>query len=158
MISDTQKNRDWVAAYMEHMISDRIEEALILKLKYFPSRLFKYRKLNENTLNSLNDKYFWLTKISSLNDPFESSIQFDVYDDLRHMFSDPLFKADFKQNFNKDLSDDEINVLITSPDPLKAHIDLLKSHGFTSKLDSIEQLKAIQQKTAKIVEDSSSNI
>ena len=47
------------------------------KINNKPKKLYKYKCLNSNTIDSIRNDYLWLSKPSVLNDPFESFVNAD---------------------------------------------------------------------------------
>lgn len=52
----------------------RIKSSFEIQTKHKPKKLYKYRCFNDHTIDSIRNDYLWLSKPSSLNDPFESFV------------------------------------------------------------------------------------
>src|ERR1035437_310231 len=101
-------NRDWILSYLDYLREGKLNEAINIKIKYFPKSLFKYRKLESKTIDNIKNGKIWLAEIESLNDPFECSIQFDYNACLRLTYTGEIFLQDFKDKFGLELSENEI--------------------------------------------------
>ena len=51
--------------------SEDFEEAILLKNSNIPQKLYKYRSINNFTLDSLNKNTVWVTRPSNYNDPYD---------------------------------------------------------------------------------------
>jgi len=132
-------------------MAENFEEAIPLKLQYFPKSFFKYRWLSPRTIEALKENYVWLAKISSLNDPFECSIQFDNDECLRFFYSSDDFRNNFRNWTGEKLSLKEIDRLTKSDKPYEEYLALFKEKGMIINVTSEEQLKKVQNRWDEIV-------
>ncbi|MCO4863725.1 DUF2971 domain-containing protein [Cupriavidus sp. WGlv3] len=51
----------------------RIEAAFLLKLQNLPKNLYKYREVNEHSINNLKSNTIWLADPRTFNDPYDCS-------------------------------------------------------------------------------------
>ena len=68
---------DWLSEYKNFMFSGKIENARRLTLQHFPQKLYKYRQVNDYTIENISTNTVWLSSPLSMNDPYESSIYTD---------------------------------------------------------------------------------
>lgn len=98
-----------------------------LKRSFVPDSLFKYRPLNENTLDCLRKNSVWMVSAESQNDPFDSSLIFDDREFTNTFFNRPNFKSDFNAHYGAKISDTEIQQIITHKRPYERFIEICKS-------------------------------
>jgi len=151
-------NEKWKEKYWELMIADDIENAVPLQIKNFPDSFFKYRKLSERTIESIRENYIWLAEISSLNDPFECSIQFDNDECLREFYSSETFKNNFVKKTGQILSEKEIKSIIKSKKPYDKYIEVCKTKNVIINLSPERQLEKVQKRWNVIVEETNRNL
>jgi len=151
-------NNDWINRYWQLIIDKNFEEAIPLKALNFPDTFFKYRRLTETTIETLKENYIWLAEISSLNDPFECSIQFDNDECLRKYYASTPFRQSFKSMTGHTLTEKEIKLLTTSLKPHDEYIKICRSRDIPYSLSSDQQLNRVQQRWNKIVEQTSQNL
>ncbi len=89
-------DENWEEQYWKLMVEENFEEAIPLKFENFPKSFYKYRNLSERTIENIEQNYIWLAEISSLNDPFECSIQFDNDECWREYYSSEKFENTFE--------------------------------------------------------------
>ena len=82
-------SKDWVEKLMQLMCVpelplDNIRAAQQMKYSKFPSRLFKFREVNEYSLNNLRESTLHLTFASNFNDPYDSAVDFDPHFGVTH--------------------------------------------------------------------------
>lgn len=154
----TKRTTDWTELYWDLMRAEKFDEAIPLKLNHFPKSFFKYRALTPRTLDVLKEGVIWLAEISSLNDPFECSIQFDNDECLRLFYSSPQFQTNFKNWNGEKLTDTEISRLTSSEKPYEEYVTLFKEKGLVISVSAEEQLKRIQNRWNEIVCEMNRNI
>mgnify|MGYP003647013191 CR=1 FL=1 len=151
-------SNNWEEKYWELMLKENFDEAIPLKLDNFPKSFFKYRTLSNRTIENLNESYVWLAEISSLNDPFECSIQFDNDECLRLFYGSNKFRENFKIVSGETLSQKEIFRLTESQKPYEEYLTLFKEKGFEIKVTPEEQLKKVQSRWDEIVKERNQNL
>lgn len=107
-------------------------EVDVLKRSILPSSLYKYGRLNENTLECLKRKSIWLSNYKDLNDPFESLMKYDLEKHLIEYFLDTDFEGDFYRNYKLFLSKQEIELIRNSPEPYNVYYDLCERKSLSS--------------------------
>ena len=95
----------------------------------YSKAFFKYRALNDNTLNSLGENKLWLTEIHKLNDPFECAMLLDHNACLRLTYSSNQFRVQFKSLFGFEIPDATINKIVNSDCPDEAYRKFCTSKG-----------------------------
>ncbi len=151
-------DNNWKEKYWEYMSASDYEAAIPLKLENFPNSFFKYRSLTKLTLDCLFENYIWAAEISSLNDPFECSIQFDNDECLRLFYSSEEFKASLAKITGHKLSKQEIHVLTTAEKPHDEYIKICKQNNIPYSLTSEQQLKKVQSRWEEIINDANKNL
>jgi hypothetical protein len=157
-MENDNKNRDWVPKYIEYMIAGNFDAFVDLKNVHFPKSFFKYKKLNSETFDSLEKNYLWLSKISSLNDPFECSLQLNNDACLRVYYGDKRFSEGFKKNLNIEFSKEEIEQLTTSKKPYFTFIKICESKGLKVSLSAADQIKKQEKRWVEILTQITENI
>jgi hypothetical protein len=153
-----EEKKSWISQYMDFMLARDFESGLQLKMDHFPERLFKYRPLNDYTLESLEYNSLWLAEIDSLNDPFECLLLLDNNESLRRFFSDKNFSKKFKDKFNAEISNAEINTIVKSEEPYKTYSNICDSKNIILDIDEEKQKSLIQNRWEEIIKDSKKNI
>ena len=151
-------DRSWTLQYWEYMMSENYEQALPLKHQHFPSSFFKYRSLSDNTLNSLEENSLWLAQISTLNDPFECSLQFDHDKCIRHFYGSQRFQHNFNKLEDKKLTPEEINRLTKGKDPYAEYLLICKSRDTHIRDTAEDFLNKILHRVGEIIDESNDNI
>ena len=146
----------WIEKYWNYMIKEDFENALPLRNKHFPSSFFKYRKLSEHTIDSIKENYIWLADISSLNDPFECSIQFNNDECLREYFSSDEFSKKF--NISNIITKKEIKSLAKSNKPFRLYRELCKKKNIPFNMSEEEQINKIQRGWSKTVDETNQKL
>lgn len=149
---------NWKMQYWNFMMSEDYEQGFDLKEQNLPNSFFKYRSLSENTLDNLSKNYIWCAEISSLNDPFECSLQFDNDECLRHYFSDKKFHEFFKEQFRQELTQKEIKELTNSKTPYSTYDEICRNKNIILSMSPEQQLERIQQRWDQIIEESNQDI
>lgn len=122
----------WIDKYFELMFSSKkrnIKLAHELKNNHFPNSLYKYKYFDDNnhTLDLLKTDLIFLSKASTLNDPYEGEIFYD-----KDILYDHYFYKDILPNFFKKakLNKNQIEQIIFSENPKK------EQHKFIYENDS----------------------
>jgi hypothetical protein len=124
--NEIEMDNNWKEKYWDFIIADNIEDALPIKYSNFPNSFFKYKSLSELTIQSIKENYIWVAEISTLNDPFECSMQFDNDECLRAFYGSEQFENSFSLVTGKKLSKQELEKLTTSEKPHKEYISICK--------------------------------
>lgn len=149
---------NWIEKYWEFMISEDFEKAIPLKDLNFPKSFFKYSALSENTIESIVQNYVWVAEISSLNDPFECSIQFDNDECLRLYYSSDVFKETFSSITGHSLTTTEIEQLVSSQKPFETYIEICRNRNIPFSQTPEQQLSKVQDRWKEIVEETNNNL
>jgi Protein of unknown function (DUF2971) len=118
------------------------EKADKLKTMILPSSLYRYKKLDDNTLDCLNKRAIWLSSVKELNDPFESLFRHDLKKHLKEYFSDVDFEKEFIETYGQRLSPEEIGLIRGSNEPHNVYYDLCEQKALpTFKRPTESQLE-----------------
>ncbi|OAQ42322.1 hypothetical protein A5893_04215 [Pedobacter psychrophilus] len=148
----------WQEKYWKHIVADNIEEAIPLKLDNFPNLFYKFRNLTERVIDSINENYIWLAEISSLNDPFECSIQFDNDECLRLYYSSEKFQQLFASLTGQKLSSKEVKILSSVKKPFIEYANICKNRDIPFKQSPEEQLNKVQNRWNEIIQETNRNL
>lgn len=79
MINTSNSPHSWKIRYIQLLESEMgsgacEREAFDLRAANAPRSLYRYRKLNEHTVQELREGYFWITPPDDFNDPFDSAL------------------------------------------------------------------------------------
>ncbi len=151
-------DKNWKEKYWNYLACNNIEEAIPIKDINFPSSFFKYRSLTKYNLESLYENYIWVAEISTLNDPFECSIQFDNDKCLRLFYGSEKFKISHTAITGHKLSKQDIKLLTTSQSPHEEFIKICKLNNIPYNLTSEEQLKKVQNRWNEIVNETNKRL
>lgn len=154
----SKMNEPWIDKYWNLMVQEKFEEAIPLKERHFPDSFFKYRSLTERTIETIEEGYLWLSEISALNDPFECSIQFDNDACLREYYASDVFRNTFSKTSGEQISDQEINRLITSAKPFEEYILICRERNIPFNQTPEEQLSKVQARWIEIVDETNQNL
>lgn len=91
------KSSDWKNEFVNFLSSPKIdevkiEEAMMLKHKNLPYKIYKYRSVNEDSLNNLRNNTVWLSAPEGFNDPYDCSMAISF---------EEMGKATSKQHFDQ---------------------------------------------------------
>lgn len=67
-------NASWILEFKEKIINGSLEEALELKSRFFPKKLFQYRSVSDEKIQSLENDNVWIGSPLLLNDPYDVHI------------------------------------------------------------------------------------
>ena len=151
-------NDGWIKEYWEYMVASNFEEAIILKAVNFPKSFYKYKVLTLQALEGIRDDHIWLAEISSLNDPFECSLQFDNDACLRLYFGSDKFRLNFTKLTGQSLDNGEVISLTNSQKPFDQYLEICKSRNIPYNLDRDEQVNKSQRRWSEIVEEINKNL
>ena len=134
MAQGTLLNKEWIEELRGYFFSHRyrdldIDAAMRLKSKNIPKSLYKYREINSYALNNLLSDTVWCANAEDFNDPYDSSLCFDLTGD----FFDEKFFYHFNQhqieNGNSGISVNAIQKISASTDPLRTLIDVASAES-----------------------------
>ena len=143
----------WIKEYVSYMCAKDYEAAFKLKDSYLPNSLYKYRPLNEFTLENIEGDTAWLADLNTLNDPYESISLFDYENSIRSFFKSIHFLDGFKSKFGITISSKELESIINSKNPYNAYSDFCNSKGLKLNSTPFEQSNIIQEKWEKVREE-----
>ncbi len=149
---------DWISEYRKLMIDDNIEEAIPLKDAHFPKCFFRYRSLSDQTLDSLNNNYLWLSDIDKLNDPHEGSIIFDNNACLRHFYDSEKFQENFAKRTGWTLTKDEIQKLTTAERPYAEYLKICKAKDIPIGFSEEQQFEKVKKRWEEMVAERNKDI
>lgn len=153
-----KNDNNWISEYIELMLADDPEHAIPLKDQHFPKAFFKYRSLNENTLNSLEENTLWLSEIHKLNDPFECAMLLDHNACLRLTYSSDSYRAEFKSRFGFEIPTAIIAKIVNSNCPDDVYREFCASNGIVITQSAAEQKDRIMAGWEEIRNDTNKNI
>ena len=145
-------NKKWKNKYLKFMIEENFEEAIPLKHNNFPKSFFKFRDLSKRTIENITDNYIWLAEISTLNDPFECSVQVDNNDSLKKYYSTKEFRNFFKTLTGQELTNKEIKLLTESSEPHDEYVKICGNRKIPFSQTSEEHLEKVNKRWSEIVE------
>lgn len=148
----------WIPSYWAYMAREDFDKAIPLKLNNFPDSFFKYRKLTELAIETIEENYIWLADISSLNDPFECSIQFDNDECLRTYYGSEKFRESFRVQTGHLLNESEIKKLKTAEKPFVQFQMICSNRSIPFKQSPEEQHAKIQSRWNEIVDETNINL
>jgi hypothetical protein len=151
-------NENWEEQYWKFMVEENFEEAIPLKYENFPKSFYKYRNLSERTIENIEQNYIWLAEISSLNDPFECSIQFDNDECWREYYSSEKFENTFEILTGQVITKKEIKKLVNSQKPFEEYIRICKTKNIPFGLSAKQQIKKVEKRWAEIVDETNQNL
>ena len=134
---------NWTEKYILLLARNFEKQAADLKKANFPKSLFRYRTLNENTLNVLSNFAVWMSSAEKLNDPYELTIVYNEDDFNKTFFSQQDFYSTFQKLTKKEISKEEVEEIINSEDADLKFKEICERKGFVWKLS---RPKAIRQK------------
>ena len=113
-----------------------------LKKTILPPSLYKYRRLDDYTIESLYRKSIWLSNYKELNDPFESLMKYDLEKHLIEYFLETDFESDFSRNYGVSLSEEDLKLIRNSREPYNVYYDLCEQKSLpTFKKPTKSQLR-----------------
>lgn len=124
-------NNKWINEYIQYLfpinISDiKINEAMCLKKKKIPKKLFKYKRFDSegHSIDSFINNYLFCAKASKLNDPYECALQVypqmpEAFESFRNKFYTisktlSLFPQDFLESIKNCSIDDFFNIIASA--------------------------------------------
>lgn len=98
----------WKETYRSQMFSEqssnlKLEEAMVLKYKNMPSSLYKYRIVNDYTLNNLLNNTIWFNKAYNFNDPYDCGLTINQELIVSERLKRKLLK-EFSEKYDVDVS------------------------------------------------------
>ena len=149
---------NWKSKYVKFMMVSDFENAIPLKYENFPKSFFKFRNLSERTIENIQDNYIWLAEISSLNDPFECSVQIDNNEGLRKYYSTEGFKKNFNFISGQQISDLEVQSLVKSKNPWETYLEICRKRKIPLFLTSEQHLEKVNKRWNEIVKETNEKI
>ncbi|HLO71865.1 MAG TPA: DUF2971 domain-containing protein [Flavipsychrobacter sp.] len=137
--------KEWVVDYFKSMIEDNPEKGIPLKLNNFPDTFYKYRGLNDYTLESLEEDRLWVADIESLNDPYECFLLSDDNEVLINFFKSENFQKTFYDLHNYKFTEEDIDQIIEADDIVVAYQSFCKRNNINIALDSIPKLSELDK-------------
>ena len=146
---------NWIAQYVEYLKFDKFEEMFMLKTLHFPTSFYKYRKLDERTLECIENGYLWMSEFDKLNDTFECSLILDNESMLRDLFTAEsnvkLFKA-------YGYTEVELSSIRNHINPFSEYRRIAKTKGIEIPLTEQQQLERVRSAWKKDEVERNSNI
>lgn len=128
---------DWIQDLRKYFFSYRqkdldIEAAMQLKRQHIPRSLYKYRSVNEYALSNLKEDSVWCTHAANFNDPYDSSLCFGFSSSFMDSLLLKSIGKEVRGESESFITEDNMSILSTSDDPLKAMIELATKHKDSS--------------------------
>lgn len=139
------KKDSWIEKYINFMRNDDVESAIFLKESHIPKSLYKYRTLDDFTLDNIESNTVWISDINTLNDPFEGGLFFDQSEIFRHFFSTNHFINGFKSKFGVDIPELELEKILKSEDPFFSYSKYCESNKIKVDIDKEKQFTEIEK-------------
>lgn len=147
---------EWIDDLRKHFFVHKaedlnIEAAIEIKKENIPSSLFKYRAVNDYSINNLLQDTVWCTSASNFNDPYDSSLCFDLSGDF---INDSFFESmdnELKKEGEDGIGNIDKNSILNSADPIESMIRLAAKKTGTEVPSEMEDrlcnvLKGVIQK------------
>lgn len=122
----------WVEECLVYGIDGKIDIVKRILNNHSTGKLYKYRPLNDFSLENLETETFYMSKISDLNDPFEFYPSLNYEEQFLKTISDPHLR---KQTFEKtglNITDEDIRKIKSSKDWYETFEKICKEKGFIS--------------------------
>lgn len=110
-----------------------IERAYLLKNKHLPKSIFKYRKINNNSIKNLEEDTIWLADPSNFNDPYDCAHTVDFTRIQKHQESVDFERLMEVKGHELNLSDEQKSKLLESQTPFTILTEMLLSSIDTDK-------------------------
>ncbi|MBJ2219621.1 DUF2971 domain-containing protein [Pseudomonas sp. MF7453] len=128
-------SREWIDELMQligtrSMSLERISAAQSLKFDHFPNSLFKFREVNDYSLNNLESSTLHLTFASNFNDPYDSAVDFDPSFGVSHVES--------LLNHVEEISEADRQNILTAKDPMLEMLRYIPAQMNESELSKRE--------------------
>jgi hypothetical protein len=94
----------------------RVEEALAIKYDHRPNSVFKYRQVDDWSLQNLENDCVWVCSPTDYNDPYDSSISITSETLTSSIVQDGV-KELIKQGLDKDLDTERLKALLAAENP-----------------------------------------
>ena len=138
-----------------HSSKMKMEQAYLLKYHNLPSRIYKYRDVNDNSKKNLLDTTVWLADPKSLNDPYDCSHALNLQELSSDLFRSPPIGFTERMptpNFDAGILDR----LKSSNNPIQALIDVVLASEPQERRESMKQalISAISEMNAGIAKNS----
>jgi len=146
-------NPDWIKQYIELMLADNPEDAIPIKLEHFPKRFYRYCALTDCNFLNLEKEQLWLSKIETLNDPFECGMMFDPLASIRLFFRSDLFRDEFKRNTGIRITDAEVTAIVSSDNPYNAYLQFCAAKSIIINQSYEAHNAKIMQRWREILEE-----
>ncbi|MBK5345541.1 DUF2971 domain-containing protein [Pseudomonas sp. TH49] len=135
-------SKDWVEDLMQLMCVpalslENIRAAQELKFSKFPSKLYKFREVNEYSLNNLREATLHLTFASNFNDPYDSAVDFDPHFGVTH--------AELLLEGIEDVSERDRSAILEATDPVLEVVRLLYARS--------DEVVTVDEKVLEVIAD-----
>ncbi|MBS0588974.1 MAG: DUF2971 domain-containing protein [Proteobacteria bacterium] len=145
----------WIDEFLKLMAGstvtpDTINAAYELKEKNFPSKIYKFRAINDHAISNFKNDTVWLCSADKFNDPYECAAKCDTEEVTRQFSKNNLDEWFSQTDFEKNLSSIEVAAVKASSDPMKELSKILigTHEGISGeeKEKIISELSAIERK------------
>ena len=152
------ENQNWINEFIKMLfplVSSKlnIDGAYLLKNKYLPNSLYKYREFNENSIKNLEDDTIWLSSPQSFNDPYDSAFSTDyetLINKLQKVKFDELLG---KMDFIKTLPEDVIIEAKKCDNPLEEIMNYMLDQEYNDENEKKNMKSILKDVMNKITEE-----
>lgn len=128
---------DWIEELKGYFFGHRQEDldvnaAIELKQQHIPRSLYKYRAINEYSMNNLLENTVWCTNAAAFNDPYDSSLCFDFSDNIINGSVSDALRDQITNSEENTFKSKDVDFISASDNPLKSLIDVAAKHTETS--------------------------
>lgn len=128
---------DWIEELKGYFFGHRQEDldvnaAIELKQRHIPRSLYKYRAVNEFSLDNLLNDTVWCTNAAAFNDPYDSSLCFDFSDNIINGAVSDSLRDQITNSDENIFKAEDFDLISESDNPLKSLIDVAAKHTETS--------------------------
>lgn len=121
--------------------TSKIEAAHELKNANLPSKIYKFRGVNDYAIDNFKNDAVWVCSASSYNDPYDCASTFSTRELLNLQMLSTFDKLVEQVNLRRFLTDDELRQVRDSPDPLEELLDLMLPKDSKIPADSYGEIK-----------------
>lgn len=106
----------WIEECLLYGIDGKEKDVMRILDKHSPAKLYKYRPLNDYSLESLETSTFYMSRIIDLNDPFEFYPSFNYQEQLLKTIADSKLRQETFEKSGINITDSDIDKIKASED------------------------------------------
>lgn len=120
----------WIDEFLRLMTDSTItltaiDRAYVLKDRNLPSKLYKFRAVNDHSISNFENDTVWLCSADKYNDPYECATTWSVQDVLREHTKSNIDQILGHVRLEEHLSPAELDIVYTADDPMREVTRLL---------------------------------